>query len=48
MFNTKLFCQKLMLRQMQWRVQNGPITKNGVLRVTTLLFWKFWFRLRTF
>ena len=26
---------------------NGPITKNGVLSVTTLFFWKFCFSLRT-
>ena len=36
-----------MLRQIEWRVQNGPITKNGVLPVTTLLFWKFCFSFRT-
>ena len=34
-----------MLRQIEWWVQNGPITKNGVLPVTT--FWKFCFSLRT-
>ena len=27
-----------MLRQIQWLVQNGPITKNEVLPVTTLFF----------
>ena len=27
--------------------KNGPITKNGVLPVTTLFFWKFCFSLRT-
>ena len=27
-----------MLRQIQWLVQNGPITKNEVLPVTTLSF----------
>ena len=37
-----------MLRQIEWWVQNGPITKNGVLPVTTLFFWKFCFSLRTF
>ena len=36
-----------MLRQIQLRVQNGTITKNGVLPVTTLFFWKFCFGLRT-
>ena len=35
------------LRQIEWRVQNGPITKNGVLPVTTLFFWKFGSSLRT-
>ena len=27
-----------MLRQIKWRVRDGPITKNGVLPVTTLVF----------
>ena len=31
----------------EWWVQNGPITKNGVLPITTLFFWKFCFSLRT-
>ena len=30
-----------MLRQMKWRLQNEPITKGGVLPVTTLFFGKF-------
>ena len=30
--------QKPMLRQIKWWVQNGPITKNGVLPVTTFFF----------
>ena len=46
-FHTKLPCQKSMLRQIEWWLQNGPITKNGVLPVTTLFFWKFCFSLRT-
>ena len=29
-----------MLRQIEWGVQNGPITKNGVLSVTTLFLIK--------
>ena len=37
-FCTKLPCQKLILRLIEWGVQNGPITKNGVLLVTTLFF----------
>ena len=36
-----------MLRQIEWEVQNGPITKDGVLPVTTLFFQKFYFSLRT-
>ena len=28
-------------------IQNGPITKDGVLPVTTLIFWKSCFSLRT-
>ena len=27
-----------MVRQIEWRLQNGPITKSGVLPVTTLFF----------
>ena len=46
-FHTNLPDQKPMLRQMEWCVQNGPITKRGVLPVTTLFFWKFCFILRT-
>ena len=46
-FHTKLTYQKPMLRQIEWWVQNGPIKKNGVLPVTSLLFWKFCFSLRT-
>ena len=37
-FNTKLPCQKPMLRQIKWEVQNRPITKVGVLPVATLFF----------
>ena len=29
------------LRQIEWRLQNGPITKSGVLQVTALFFGKF-------
>ena len=36
-----------MLRQIEWRLQNGPITKSGVLPVTTLFFWKIWSSFRT-
>ena len=38
-FQTKLPYQKL--RQIKCLVQHEPITKNGVLPVTTLFFWKF-------
>ena len=46
-FHIKLPHQKPMLRQIKWWLQNGPITKNGVLPATTLFFWKFCFSLRT-
>ena len=36
-----------MLRQIEWWVNNGAITKNGVLPVTTSFFWRFCFSLRT-
>ena len=36
-----------MLRQIEWRLQNGPITKSGVLPVTNLLFWKICSSFRT-
>ena len=36
-----------MLRQIKWWLQNRTITKNGVLLVTNLLFWKFYFSLIT-
>ena len=37
-FQTKLPRQTPMLRQIVSEVQNGPITKYGVLSVTTLVF----------
>ena len=46
-FHTKLTYQKPMLRQIEWWEQSGPITKNGVLPVTTLTFWKCYFSLKT-
>ena len=46
-FHTKLLCQKPMLRQIEWGVPNGPTTNNGVLPVTTLVFRKYCFSLRT-
>ena len=42
-FPYKTLRQKPVLRQIEWGVQNGPITKNGVLLVTTLYFGKFYF-----
>ena len=40
-FLLKLLCQKPMLRETEWRFENRPITKSGVLPVTTLFFGKF-------
>ena len=37
-FHTKLHCQNPILRGIEWGVQNGPPTKNGVLPVTDLFF----------
>ena len=37
-FRTKLPCQKPMLIQIEWGVQNRPITKNRVLPLNSLLF----------
>ena len=34
-FYRKLPCERPMLRQTEWEVQNGPITKNGDLAATT-------------
>ena len=45
-FLAKLPCQKAMLRQIEWGVQNGPMTRNGVLPLTTLFFSKFDFSIR--
>ena len=36
-----------MLRQVEWGVENGSITKNEFCPVTTLFFCKFCFRLTT-
>ena len=45
--HTKLPNQKPMFRQIIWWVQNGPITNNGVLRVTTFFFRKCCYSLGT-
>ena len=39
-FYTKLPCQKPILRQIEWGVQNGPITKDRFLPLTTSFFLK--------
>ena len=39
--------QKQILRQIEWGVQGGTITNNGVLPLTTLVFWKFNSNIRT-
>ena len=40
-FRTKVPCQKPMLRQIEWEVQNEPIIMNGGLSATTLFFRNF-------
>ena len=35
-----------MLRQIEWGVQNEPITKNTVLPVSTLIFENFCFSIK--
>ena len=40
-FHKKLPYQKLMLRQIEWWLQNGPLTKDRVLPVTTLFLENF-------
>ena len=40
-FHTKLPCRKPMLRNIEWGLQNGPITKNGFLSGTTFYFLNF-------
>ena len=37
-----------MLREVEWAVQDGPITKNGVFPVTTLVSRKFCFKFKNF
>ena len=38
--HSKLICQKPMFKnRIEWRLQNEPFTKSGVLPVTTLFFW---------
>ena len=40
-FPCKPALSQAMLGQIEWGVQNGPITKNGVLPVTALFFFNF-------
>ena len=47
-FRIKRPYQKPLLKQIEWWVQNGPITKNRAFPVTNLFFWKFCFNWRTF
>ena len=46
-FHTKLPCQKPMLRQIEWGIQNRPITKNELLPLTASFVLKFNFSIRT-
>ena len=41
-FYSKLLWQKPVLRQIEWWLQNGPITKSGALPVTASFFWKIY------
>ena len=43
--HTKLPSQKPMLRQIEWGVQNGPITKNTVLPVSTFFLFFFFLKI---
>ena len=46
-FHTNLPYHQSMLRQKEWWVQNGLMTKSTVLPANALFFWKFCFSLRT-
>ena len=45
-FDRKLPCQNPVLRQLEWGMQNGPITKNWFLPSKYFLFRKFCFTLK--
>ena len=45
--DTKLPCQKPMLRQIEWGVQNRHIRKNLIFNTCFIFFWKFCFSIRT-
>ena len=40
-FHSKLLCQKAMLRQIEWRLQNGPIIKVEFCQQLLYFFGKF-------
>ena len=42
-FHIKLPSQKPVLRQTEWGVRNEPISKNGLLPMTTSFFLKIYF-----
>ena len=44
-FHTKLICKSI-LRQTEWEVQNGPVTKNGVLTSNYFIFSKLVFQFK--
>ena len=46
-FHENVFCQKPVLTQIECGVQNGPISKKGILPITTLFFPKSFFSLGT-
>ena len=45
-FPYKIAPSEANVKKIEWKVQNGPITKNEVLPVTTLFFYKIWFQLK--
>ena len=47
-FPFKTALPETMLRQIEWQLQNGPITKGGVLPVSLLFFGENFFSFRTF
>ena len=47
-FPFKTALPETILRQIEWQLQNGPITKGGVLPVSLLFFGENFFSFRTF
>ena len=39
-FPLKIALSATNFKKTEWQLQNGPITKSGILPVTTLFFWK--------